>query len=102
MSDTYTAALIGGPNAGEVWTVLDRRPLRVMIPPADTFSASWDEVIEPEEVIYELRTLSFFGSPMHMWCAPEFMGDPTKEAVAQVAAHILNPLGLTLLREAAR
>lgn len=102
MSEPYTAALIGGPSAGEVWTVLDRRPLRAMIPPADTFSTSWGEVVEPEEVIYELRTLSFFGKPMHFWCAPEFMSDPTNEAIAQVAAHILNPLGLTLLKEGVR
>lgn len=98
----HTAALIGGPKAGEVWHVQDGRTLRVLLPPADMFSADWDKVIEPEEVIYERRTLSFFGAPMHVWCAPEFMGDPTNEAVAQVAAHILNPLGLTLLREAAQ
>ena len=104
MSDTYTAALIGGPKAGEVLAVADTGPVSVMVLPDDLYSVNFEphKPLIPEQVLYERRTLSFFGKPMHFWCAPEFMGDPTNEAIARVAAHILSPLGMTLLKEGQR
>lgn len=106
MSDwTYTAALIGGPKAGEVMQVRDRGPIRVMVAPDNWRwdDTRWDEPVVPKEVLYEPRTLTFFGLPMHFWCASEFMGDSHRtEFTTQVGAHILSPLGRTLLEEGTR
>jgi hypothetical protein len=101
---SYTAALIGGPKAGEVVMVRDHRPLRIMLPPEDLHVREVDfwrtEPIVPRELVYEPRTLSFFGSPLHVWCAPEFMGDDNRaEFVTQLGGHILSPLGKSLLME---
>jgi hypothetical protein len=102
---SYTAALIGGPRAGEVVMVRDRGPLRTMLPPEDLGYVReidlWrSEPVVPRELTYEPRTLSFFGAPLYVWCAPEFMGDENRiEFASQVGAHILSPLGKSLLME---
>lgn len=106
MSDTYTAALIGGPEAGKVYAVQDARPIHVMEPVEPWYENPLVDPslpIETRTVFYERRTLGFFGKPMYVWCAPEFMGDTNRnEFVAQLAAHILSPLGITLLKEGQR
>lgn len=104
MSESYTAALIGGPEAGKVYGVRNREPIRMMLPRTGLHLWPYDEdlvkPIETEEMVYEPRAMEFFGAPFFVWCAPEFMGDSNRNMfAAQLGAHILSPLGLALLRE---